>query len=162
MLDLHPYLIALAATSAFCLWAFIVTRSEALVRCLAAVIVVWCISYAYGALTGDFTHWEANMVIDGGTAAIILRHPAGKMQAALGGTYAVQVAMHLSYGARELWSVPDPVAYYEMLTLVAYAQLAILGGWSGAAWGHFALDFRGRLRAAMDYRKGHRRLGIKQ
>lgn len=146
MLDLAPYSAALAGVSALCAvtWAYL--RPQALLRCLLAVIAVWCVGYAYGDLTGDYTHWQANILFDGLAAVMILRHPAGKMQAALGGTYAVQVTMHSSYGARALWGVPDPVAYYEMLTIVAYAQLAILGVWAGGIWGRAAFD-RWRHRA---------------
>ena len=121
MLDLQPYLYALIGVSAFCGLTWAVTRTEALMRCLLAVVAVWCAGYLYGAAAGDYTHWAFNILTDGLAAVLILRHPAGKMQAALGGTYAVQVAMHIAYGARELWGIPDPVAYYEMLTLITEA-----------------------------------------
>lgn len=116
---------------------------------------------AYSAFTGDFTHWAANIVIDGIAARMILRHPAGKMQAALGGTYAVQVAMHVAYGAREMWTIADPVAYYDMLTIVAYAQLAILGGWALGTWGQFVTDRLRHHHTALDHRKGASGMGGK-
>lgn len=150
MLDLQPYLYALIGVSAFCGLTWAVTRTEALMRCLLAVMAVWCVGYLYGAAAGDYTHWAFNILTDGLAAVLILRHPAGKMQAALGGTYAVQVAMHIAYGARELWGIPDPVAYYEMLTLVAYAQLAILGGWCVGTWGGRLLDRLRHRRSARD------------
>lgn len=154
-----PYMTALALVSLLCLatWAFL--RPSAVLRCLFAVLAVWCAGWAYGEYFNDFSHWQFNILTDGTAAVVILRRPAGKMQAALGGTYAVQVMMHVAYGARELWSKPDPVAYYDMLTLVAYAQLAILGGWCIGLWGRAALD-RWRDRAgALDHRQGPARMG---
>lgn len=161
MLDLGPYLSALVGVTALCLLAWLHSRSGALLRCLGAVLAVWVAGVAYSAFTGDFTHWAENIVIDGIAARMILRHPAGKMQAALGGTYAVQVAMHVAYGARETWTIADPIAYYDMLTIVAYAQLAILGGWALGTWGQFVIDRLRRHRPAMDHREGVGGMGRK-
>lgn len=154
MLDLAPYLIALLGTGALCLLTELALRPASLMRCLWAVALVWCLGYMYGALTNDFSHWQFNVITDSAAAALILWHPARKMQAALGGTYAVQVSMHVAYGARALWGTPDPVAYYEMLTIVAYAQLLILGVWSVGIWGRAALDRWRHPRRKIDHRTG--------
>lgn len=140
MLDMIPYLSALSGVSLLCgaTWLFI--RPDALIRCLGAVVLVWMAGYLYGGLTGDYTHWQFNILTDVLAAFLILRHPAGKMQAALGGTYAVQVAMDVAYGARATWGTPNPIAYYDMLTIVAFAQLLVLGAWAGGIWGGFARD----------------------
>lgn len=161
MLDLGPYLAALIGVSALCLVTWHYLRPVAVLRCLLAVIAVWLAGYAYGDLSGDMTHWGFNILTDALAAWAILRHPAGKMQAALGGTYAVQLVMHSSYGAREWWSVPDPNAYYDMLTIVAYAQLFILGGWSIGIWGRAAFDRWRPVAGPLDRRKGDTGLGAR-
>lgn len=161
MLDLGPYLSSLIGVAALCAVAWVHTRSGALYRCLFAVVAVWVAGYLFGAATNDYTHWAVNIAIDGIAARFILRHPAGKMQAALGGTYAVQVAMHVAYGARETWTVADPVAYYDMLTIVAYAQLAILGGWALGIWGQFAAARLRHRDPALDRREGVGGMGRK-
>lgn len=148
-------MVALAGVSALCVLTWACLRPDALLRCLLAVVAVWCAGYAYGEVVGDYTHWQANIVIDGLAAVMILRHPSGKVQAALGGTYAVQAVMHSSYGLRDMLSVPDPVAYYEMLTIVAYAQLAILGVWAGGIWRRALVDRWRRDAGAVDHWASH-------
>ena len=159
MLDLEPYMVALAGVSALCVITWACLRPDALLRCLLAVVAVWCAGYAYGEVVGDYTHWKANIVIDGLAAVMILHHPSGKVQAALGGTYAVQAVMHSSYGLRDMLSVPDPVAYYEMLTIVAYAQLAILGVWAGGIWGRALVDRWRHDAGAVDRWASHSGMG---
>jgi len=161
MLDLGPYLSSLIGVGGICALAWLHSRSGALLRCLSVVVAVWVAGFLYSAATGDFTHWAVNIAIDGIAARMILRHPAGKMQAALGGTYAVQVAMHIAYGARETWTIADPIAYYDMLTIVAYAQLAILGGWALGTWGQFIVDRLRRHHPALDHREGVGGMGRK-
>lgn len=159
MLDLGPYITALAGVAVLCVGTWTFLRPCSILRCLAAVVAVWITGYIYGDLTGDYTHWQFNILTDALAAWIILRHPAGKVQSALGGTFAVQIAMHSAYGARELWSKADPIAYYEMLTIVAYAQLAIMGLWCGGLWGRAAIDWWRHRHRAMDRRKGAQGVG---
>lgn len=135
MLDMHPYLIALCGTALLCFatWAF--KMADAVGRCMSVIAAVWLAGFCFGSLSGDLTHWQFNILIDSLAAIFILHHPAAKMQAALGGTYAVQIVFHLTYGANEFRGTANPLAYYEMLTMVAYAQLAIMTGWSIGIWG---------------------------
>lgn len=140
MLELIPYVTAMGGVAVLCTATWMINRSTALMRCLGAVVLVWVAGYAYGALIGDYTHWQFNILTDVIAAFLILRHPAGKMQAALGGMFAVQVSAHVAYGARATWGTPDAIAYYDMLTIVAFAQLLVLGAWSIGIWGGVARD----------------------
>lgn len=130
-------------------------------RSLLAVVAVWMAGYGYGEVSGDFVHWQFNILTDFAAGWIIMRHPAMRLQAALGGTFFVQVAMHGAYGVRETWGIPDPVAYYDMLTIVAYAQLAILGGWCVGLWGESAIHRFRHRRGALAGWKGNRGVGGK-
>lgn len=105
-----------------------------LLRSAIAVLANWAFGIAFNYTTGITDGWWFNICIDTGAAAAILWHPAGRWQAVLGVTYCVQIAMHLGYGVvLLLQQTPDPMAYYHWLTVIAFAQLVVLGGWTGGA-----------------------------
>lgn len=113
----------------------------ALWRCAAVIAVNWVLGTAFVTLTANYDPWEYNMFIDSVAMAVVLRHPAWRAQAAIGLLYIVQICCHIAYGGRELLGYPnDAIFYYDALTIIAWAQLLVLGGWAcGVGWATAAI-----------------------
>lgn len=79
--------------------------------------------------------WYFYLLIDTFSALVILYRPAGRVQSAIGGTYIAQIVMHAVYGISKFLH-PDisDVRYWQVLTIIADAQLLILGVWAGGYW----------------------------
>lgn len=132
---LYAYAAALLITAA--LTGFTARRklNATIERCMVAVLLNWGAGMAVS-MAGWTDAWPVNIALDTLTAVVILWHPAGRWQAALGVTYCVQLAMHIGYGVRRLLDYPaDAMSYYDWLTWVAFLQLLIIGGWNLGLWG---------------------------
>lgn len=106
----------------------------AVLRCTLAVAANWIVGMLVSH-AGWVDAWPVNIVIDVLTAWVILRNPAGRWQSILGVSFCAQIAMHVGYGANIiLFSHGDMVGYYNALTVVAFLQLAVTGGWNGDLW----------------------------
>lgn len=135
MLDLEPYLIALAGAGALTGLSWLLWRSTALVRCFAIVLAVWIVGYLYGDITADYVHAPLNVLTDAFAASLIMMRPAGRFQSVLGATYIVQVVIHAAFLLRvALTGSADEVVYYENLTIWAFIQLGVIGVWNGRIW----------------------------
>lgn len=106
-------------------------------RCASVLIANWVAQYVYNDLAGTFTPWVWFAFIDLLSGLVILWKPAGRWQAILGGTYAVQIVCHFVY-ANGGFGQHD---YWQILTAIAWAQLMILG-----VWGHGSAISRFRIR----------------
>lgn len=96
---------------------------------LLGVWLAWC---GFIILTGIYEPWHFGIVLDGLAARILLNHPSCRMKAVLGGSYCVQIAMHVAYGIVIITNgEPNVDAYYDRLSIIAWAQLVILGIWAG-------------------------------
>lgn len=78
----------------------------------------------------------AMMAVDGLAATVILFHPAGKAQSLIGLTYLLQIGVHA--GRLMNGDQADFWLYWLSLSILAFLQLLILGGWwinERAPWG---------------------------
>lgn len=75
----------------------------------------------------------AMAIVDTLAAVAVLIRPAGKAQAMIGLTFLLQV---MAYIARIVTANPDFDIYWWELSLLAFLQLTILGGW----WLHELAD----------------------
>jgi len=108
--------------------------NSGIARSVAVILLNWCAGIAYNILTGEHHGWMFNIIIDTSASVAILWRPAGKMQALLGVSYCTQIAMHGGYGAAKLFGSADPDKYYAAITLVAWIQLLLIGGWCVGIW----------------------------
>lgn len=121
----------------FYLVLFIVYLSiEVLWRVAGVVLANWCAGTVFIWQTRNFDPWEFNLFIDSLAMMVVLWHPAGKAQVLLGLLYIGQICLHIVYGSRELLSYPNDILfYYNALTVIAWAQLLVLGGWASGIGG---------------------------
>lgn len=137
--DGPSYTIGLILVGAFALATGAVLWREQLLRSCAAVVANWMIGTAFITLTGWTDCWGFNIILDAATATLVLWHPASRMQALIGVSYCVQIAMHIGYGTAKIdlfviGARADPWKYYDALTAIAWIQLALLGGWGSGLW----------------------------
>lgn len=93
------------------------------------------------------------IVVDVIAAAIILWRPAGKAQAIIGLTFLLQIGVHA--GRLANGEQADFLLYWWGLSLLAFLQLFVMGGW----WIHERLSRGGDVHAGSPlpspaYRKG--------
>jgi len=112
--------------------AYINRKQSAFVRCVVVQWANWLAGLAFVTLSGNATPWAFNILIDGIAAAIILARPAAKFQSVLGAIYLAQISISCGYGLNEIKDTAEPLIYYNMLSLLGWLQLLILGGWGGA------------------------------
>jgi hypothetical protein len=116
-------------------------------RTYAAILGNWVANTGFVLLSGNPTAplWFA--ATDVAAAAIILRHPAGRVQAAIGWVYVAQIIAHFVFLVRA-----DEAAAYDywlLLTRLAWVQLLLLGGWGIGRWGKTVRSRVLRARAEM-------------
>ena len=131
------YRYALGLALVFLAAAFVAYRyrDDRLARAAFAVAINWFFGVGLNVATGITDGWWFNIVIDALAATVILWRPAGRFQSILGVTYCIQIAMHCGYGLNMLLhNAVDPMLYYDILTGIAWAQLAVLGGWVAWIW----------------------------
>jgi hypothetical protein len=104
-------------------------------RCASVLMLNWLAGYCFNAWFGTFTPWAWSALIDTVSAVVILWHPAGRAQAILGGSYVAQLVCHFLYAATSIWTQHE---YWQALTFIAWAQLAVLGIW-GAKVGYSSI-----------------------
>lgn len=145
--------------AALLLMAFLVlpVASGAMTRTWLAIIANWTVNTLFVILSGDPVAWAWFAMADAVTAAVILRHPAGRMQAAIGWVYIAQIIVHFTFAIRG--DAAGEYDYWLLLTRLAWVQLIILGGWSIGRWGKVARSHVLRRRAAMAGREGHPGMG---
>ncbi len=102
-------------------------------RTATAIFLNWALGTAFVMATGIYDAWWFFMAVDGLTAWAILYPPAGRMQALIGCTYITQILVHFVYSFSN--HAIAAYSYWEVLTGVAFVQLALLGGWIVGHWG---------------------------
>jgi hypothetical protein len=119
-----------------------------LLRTALAITVNWLVGTAYVQITHDYTPWYFNIVIDGIAAYVVMRRPASKVQGYIGLFYIIQICYHVGFGIRTLGIIGEPgesTVYYDIITLIAWAQLMAMGMWCSGIWRN-ALIHRARDR----------------
>jgi hypothetical protein len=107
-------------------------RREPLLRTGAAIAACWLAGLIYVSNTDDYTPWHFNIFIDALAALAVMFRPAGRTQGGIGLLYFAQIAWHTAFGIQIFsGNSPDPSFYYDAITWLAWAQLAVLGAWCG-------------------------------
>lgn len=116
-------------------------------RTCLAIVGNWLLNTGFVLLSGNPTAAWWFAAVDIAAAAIVLRHPAGRVQAAIGWVYVAQIIAHFVFIVRA-----DEAAAYDywlLLTRLAWLQLLLLGGWSIGRWGKIARSRAVRRRAEL-------------
>lgn len=100
-----------------------------------AVTLSWLAWCGFIIVTRIYDPWWFGVFTDSAAAWILLRHPSTRIRSIIGSLFAVQILMHLAYGAQKtLFGVAGYDAYDLDLSLTGWMQLLIVGGWaSGSA-----------------------------
>jgi hypothetical protein len=127
-------------------------RDERLRRCAALLFLNWLLNTAFASVVPD-AQWRASffMATDLTTAALVLVHPAGRWQAALATSYALEIVMHVGLLATLLGGGDAKAATYGhwwATYSVALGQIALVTVWGThdglrhhlGAWGRILAD----------------------
>jgi len=108
-------------------------RAAPMRRTAIVLLLNWACEVIYYHLTHDSTPWLWWMAADTLAAIVILTRPAGRVQAYIGATYLIEVAFHSAYGIHlgQGYSRTAQMHYWQILQVIAYVQVALLGGWIG-------------------------------
>lgn len=134
MSSVVSYALGLSIASLCALLTAFAREDGRIIRVMGVILLNWVAGMVFVGMTGWTDCWSFNIIIDASASVAILWRPAGRMQALLGVSYCVQIAMHGGYGAAEIMGVADPWKYYDALTAVAWVQLLIIGGWCVGIW----------------------------
>lgn len=120
------YLLAMLAVLALCLGL----RRLEMVSASVVLLMNWAINTAATAWVSELPPWAVYLGVDYLSALFLLIHleRPPRWHLAIAATYMVQCIAHGAYGA----SAHDPWAnyyYWHVLSKIAWAQLAIIGGW---------------------------------
>lgn len=115
-----------------------------MLRTALVLLMNWSINTAIFSLTGNYTPWVQYLIIDAISAAIVLVHPAGRMQATIGITYIIACIWHAAYGLTVLraFSYYAQISYWEKLRWIALAQILLMGGWIIGRFGKRCFAYR--------------------
>lgn len=116
-------------------------------RTCLAIVGNWALNTGFVMLSGNPTAAWWFAAVDIAAAAVVLRHPAGRVQAAIGWVYVAQIIAHFVFIVRA-----DEAAAYDywlLLTRLAWLQLLLLGGWAVGRWGKIARSRAVRRRAEL-------------
>lgn len=86
----------------------------------ANLALVWLAQAA----TRSYAPWLWFIIIDVGTAFVVLAHPASRPQAAIGAIYVLQIVTHIAFGAAA--STEHVRLYLDLLAFGGGCQLLIL------------------------------------
>lgn len=124
-----------------------------MIRTAIAITANWSLGTAFVYATGIYDPWAFSLALDALTAFIVLYHPAGRVQSAIGWTYIAQIIIHCVYAVSNHAIAQH--AYWQLLTWIAFLQLALLGGWIVGHWGRrYFSDSRDPLQARAHGSKG--------
>lgn len=150
------YGVGLSIVTAFALTTGFARDDGRIVRAIMVLLLNWVAGMIFVSLTGWTDCWPFNIAIDTSASVAVLWRPAGRMQALLGVSYCVQIAMHGGYGAAKIMGIADPWKYYDALTAVAWIQLLLVGGWGIAIWSGGIVRHRFGDHNSVHPAKGHR------
>lgn len=126
-------------------------------RTCLAIVGNWLANAGFVLLSGDHVAAWWFALADLTAAAVILRHPAGRVQAAIGWVYVAQIIAHFVFIVRaEEAAAYD---YWLLLTRLAWLQILLLGGWTIGRWGKTARSHVLRRRAELAGHSGREGVG---
>ncbi len=102
--------------------------SGPMVRTSLAILLNWIAQTVFAETTGIYDAWWFFIVIDAITAAVIIRQPAAKVQALIACVFMGQILLHVVYAFSNHSVGAYP--YWQLLTVMAFLQLLLLGGWT--------------------------------
>jgi FtsH-binding integral membrane protein len=114
------------------LWsASTLAETHVMARVATALLANWCAHMLHWSLTGDASPYWFSILVDMLTAVIILRRPAGKIQALVGWTLLVQITFHVAYVLHLLnsgFTYHAAERYWDWLDWIAVVQIFLVGG----------------------------------
>lgn len=132
----YAYMILLAAGTFYTA----VKGSRAMKRTIYTVAANYALAFGYTWITRDPDPWPWFMALDFIAALIILIRPAGIAQGLVGVIYVFMMATHTGYAING--SKADPFVYWWLLTVFAFVQLLLIGGWALHERGYRLPDLR--------------------
>lgn len=125
-------------------------RRTAIVLALNWLVNTWFVLH-----TQIYDPWLFYLFTDSISAWIVLYQPAGRIQSAIAGIYMAQILMHTVYGISKFLNPSISASrYWEVLTILGFVQLLMLGVWAGGYWCR-AFYRRFRRRYPREARAGH-------
>lgn len=120
-------------------------RNRGALAVSGALFTNWLLCAIFSHVAGDVTNWVALAAIDYTTAVIIAVASTRRWALTVVGLYALMLLAHVTFSMHEtVGLVVSRRSYFDILTGLAWLQLAVTGGW-----------------IAVDYRKGvHQRRRI--
>lgn len=111
-------------------------RSAPMTRTCLTLLACWFVGIAWREWIEPANQWPWLLyaIVDIIGAAIIIRHPAGRLQGFIGLCFLVQFAMNIGYGANYLqhgYSYDAQLLAWEANTRIGNLKLLFLGGWAG-------------------------------
>lgn len=127
------YEVALAA-----LTTGIILKGTGPMRRTIATVFLSLLAGLYFASLWPGVSWAIAMIVIDTLACIAITwHPAGKWQSLIGLSYILQIGVHIGRIAAQN---PDIVSYWWGLSILAFVQLLLIGGW----WLYDGLGFHFR------------------
>lgn len=106
--------------------------------CCNLALCAWYADLVGASEPGAASPWLFYMMADGLTALAVLRSPIGNMQRVIGSIFLMMCAIHMGYGLSNWYrgySFEATYDYWQLRHNLAWAMLAILGGWMGYGGG---------------------------
>lgn len=117
----------------------------------AVLILCWIAQMLAVYATGDYAPWRLFAAANIVATCVILRDPATKLGAVIGGTLLVQTLIDCAFGVAA--NTEMAYQYVTQQTHIAWLQLALLGGWHVGRGVYHGLRYR-RQDVGAPYRYG--------
>lgn len=117
----------------------------------------WLVNTLFVLTTQVYDPWAFFLAVDALSAMVLLYQPAGRVQAVVGGLYMAQIMTHGIYGACKNFAAPSLSVdnYLQILDMLGFVQLILLGGWAGGHWVRVAYRAWHRRRARVAEAQAH-------
>lgn len=145
---------ALAVSLAFALvllaTAVSLRHNPPLLRTAVAMLANLALVWLWALVTRIGDSWWFFLAIDGLTARVVLRQPAGRVQAVIGFLFVMQCVLHVRYGIG-LRNEATASVYLDTLTAIGWGQLVALI-WGATRHGYVNRNhpFGGNRRAVIE------------
>ncbi len=114
-------------------------RNKGALAVAGALFFNWILCATFSQVSNDPTNWTALAAIDYTTAVIIAVSSSRRWALVVVGLYAMMLVSHVTYSMHETIGLQiSGRSYFDILTVLAWLQLATVGGW-------VAVDFRKKL-----------------
>lgn len=129
-------------------------------RTAIVLFIAYWVNTLFVLRTEVYDPWLFFIISDFVAAWAVLYQPAGRVQSVIGGLILTQIMVHFLYGASKFFN-PETVsadAYLQILDVLGFLQLILLGGWAGGHW--IAVAYRAVCRRRAHHSRAARRIGL--